>query len=146
MSIVITGASGFIGSAVLRRLQEDGRSVVSVGRSVPEIAGVTHIEWDITETAPAEVRALARTATAVVHAAAVKGYCVDFGLSRAVNATGTRHVIHAILERIYRLSREVIELQQASSSMMGVIRRLLIGAMVALAVVLYLVFKKKGWM
>lgn len=140
MSIVITGASGFIGSAVLRRLQEDGRSVVSVGRSVPEIAGVTHIEWDITETAPAEVRALARTATAVVHAAAVKGYCVDFGLSRAVNATGTRHVIHAILERIYRLSREVIELSWPLGYPMA------IGAMVALAVVLYLVFKKKGWM
>lgn len=33
----------------------------------------------------------------------------------------------AVAERIYRLSREVIELQQASSSMMGVIRRLLIG-------------------
>ena len=140
MSIVITGASGFIGSAVLRRLQEDGRSVVSVGRSVPEIAGVTHIEWDITETAPAEVRALARTATAVVHAAAVKGYCVDFGLSRAVNATGTRHVIHAILERIYRLSREVIELSWPLGYPMA------IGAMVALAVVLYLVFKKMGWM
>lgn len=95
MSIVVTGASGFIGNAVVQRLLSEGRRVVSLGRTDPQLPGLPHFTWDIREPAsPDLLRALPYHDT-VVHCA---GEVDDWAEPRdlhAVNVTGTRHVLDA---------------------------------------------------
>lgn len=105
MSIVVTGASGFIGRAVVQRLLEDGRRVVSLGRTDPQIPGLAHHAWDIREPADASaLRALPYLET-VVHCAGLVDDWADADDLHAVNVTGTRHVLDAFPDqRIIHLS------------------------------------------
>lgn len=67
MKIVLTGASGFIGNALIEQLLGQGHQLVLLGRSNPEIAGVQFARWDATEAeAPADVL---EGAEAVIHLA-----------------------------------------------------------------------------
>ncbi|MDN2583420.1 NAD(P)-dependent oxidoreductase [Aquibium sp. ELW1220] len=45
--VLMTGASGFVGRAVAARLVAAGATVVSLGRSVPALHGVRHLDADI---------------------------------------------------------------------------------------------------
>ncbi len=95
MSIAVTGASGFIGSAVVRALTARGAQVLSIGRTNPDIDSVPHIDWDIRRPAPQAVHDRASKVAAVVHCAALVddwGPAEDF---HAVNVAGTRHVLDA---------------------------------------------------
>ncbi len=47
MTILLTGASGFIGRCVLRALLRDGRDVVAVSRRPPDVAGARWIDADL---------------------------------------------------------------------------------------------------
>ena len=112
MRIVVTGASGNVGSALLRRLSEAGQhEVVGVSRRVPpEAAPFADAEWvtvDLSrdEDVPALRTAMAG-ADAVVHLAwgfqpsHRQDYLVELGVGgtrrviEAVRATGVRHLVH----------------------------------------------------
>ena len=68
MRIVITGASGNVGSAVLRRLSPDGHDLVGVVRRPPGPAGpFADVEWASIDLATGDVDAL--TAAAIERSA-----------------------------------------------------------------------------
>jgi nucleoside-diphosphate-sugar epimerase len=95
---VVTGANGFVGSHVARRLSDDGRRVRALVRTPgsPELkrSGIEEIVGDFTN---AEVvRAATRGADAVVHCAA--GIGPDLETARHVNVDGTRAMVEAALE------------------------------------------------
>lgn len=111
MSIVVTGASGFVGSAIARKLVSLGHEVVTVGRTQPEFAspaggdlglpktrrhaGAFHVDWDITQPAPAQVSERAAAAHVVIHAAGAHDDWMTRDFAHAVNVTGTRNVLDA---------------------------------------------------
>lgn len=111
MSIVVTGASGFVGGAVARTLAKRGHEVISVGRTRPDFAqpltgdiglpnkkrqpGVWHLDWDIREEAPEEIKERGQAAQAVVHAAGSMNDWMSANFAYSVNVTGTRNVLDA---------------------------------------------------
>ena len=114
MSIVVTGASGFIGRAVVQRLLDEGRRVVSLGRTDPGIPGLAHVTWDVREAAGPEVlRALPYLET-VIHCAGIVDDWADADELHAVNVIGTRHVLDAFPDQriIHLSSTEVYDPQR----------------------------------
>lgn len=47
MRVAITGATGFIGTRLIGRLQREGMSIRILGRRDPEISGVEFVEWTL---------------------------------------------------------------------------------------------------
>ncbi len=100
MPILVTGATGFLGGAVARRLAQDGRPVVGAGRDAEagahlERDGVQFLRLDLTDAEA--VRAAVASAEAVVHSAALAapwGRAAEFW---AANVVGTQHVVAACL-------------------------------------------------
>jgi UDP-glucose 4-epimerase len=91
--IVVTGASGFVGRALARRLPLLGHEVVSVSRSDPP-PGVAAVRWSGIADADA-LRTALRGADALVHLAARVHVMRDdapdpLGAFRQVNVEGTR--------------------------------------------------------
>jgi nucleoside-diphosphate-sugar epimerase len=86
--IAVTGASGFIGAAVCKRLRADGDEVAGI-----DVAGDPDRRADVAE--PSSTVAALAGADAVVHAAAIvseRGRMRDFV---RVNVRGTRNVLDA---------------------------------------------------
>jgi dihydroflavonol-4-reductase len=96
--IVVTGASGFIGSAVVRALTARGAQIVALvepGADGRNLHDVERIEADIRD--PGAVRRAVDGARFVVHLAAVyRFWARDPNLFYQVNVDGTRHVIAAV--------------------------------------------------
>ncbi len=98
MSVLVTGATGFLGGAVARRLAARGDTVVGTGRDAAagaalEHDGVRFLPLDLADAAG--VRAAIAGHDAVVHSAALAaawGPAADFW---AANVVGTRHVVAA---------------------------------------------------
>jgi dihydroflavonol-4-reductase len=97
--VLVTGATGFVGGGIARRLLADGREVRALSRR-PDAAtalralGVEVVAGDVL--APETVEAAARGCDVVYHAAGVNGFCMpDPGPMRAANVTGTENVIGA---------------------------------------------------
>lgn len=87
MRVAVTGASGFCGRAVVAALLDAGHEVVSVGRSNPDVHGVSHVGWNAGEGAPRiDVDRL-------VHLAAHVGDRGPRQEFAQVNVTGTREVL-----------------------------------------------------
>ena len=107
MRIVITGATGHVGSALLKRLQEarseEGADLdlVGVARREPDqnAAPYSGVEWHSLDVGdPADLPALERAfagADAVVHLAWLIQPNHDRELLRRTNVTGTAHVLTA---------------------------------------------------
>jgi ornithine--oxo-acid transaminase len=98
--VVITGASGFIGSAVARAVHARGARVIAViepgadDRNLKDL-DVERIEADIRD--PAAVRAACSGTRYVFHLAAVyRFWARDPGIFQAVNVGGTLNVIDAV--------------------------------------------------
>jgi nucleoside-diphosphate-sugar epimerase len=107
LKCVVTGASGFLGGALARRLVAEGHEVHAVARRLPagdrrpqttdggQRSAVGSLLWqaaDITE--PATLAGLFDGADWVIHAAGMLGqFGVDEATYRLVNAEGTRNVL-----------------------------------------------------
>ena len=79
MAVLVTGAAGFFGSALVRSLAARGADVIALDRTPPDdrqprsdapARGVTHVCADLTDRATLDPRRL-RGVTGIVHAAAV---------------------------------------------------------------------------
>ncbi|MGE5178866.1 MAG: NAD-dependent epimerase/dehydratase family protein [Bacteroidota bacterium] len=97
--VLLTGATGFVGSRVARRLAQAGSRVRAIVRAkgAPELADpdvapwIDEIEGDFTR--PETAAAAARGVDAVVHCAATAG--PDMETARHVNVEGTRSMVEA---------------------------------------------------
>ncbi len=72
MPVVVTGAAGFIGSAVVSRLLEGNERVVAIDRLPVACTGVTTVRSDLCDGEPAVLDAL-READSVIHLAGCPG-------------------------------------------------------------------------
>ncbi len=109
---LVTGAGGFLGGALLRRLVAEGQTVRAAVRRVPKnpIPGVDYAAGDLGD--PEYVDVLVAGVTTVFHVgAAMKGLPADFQRGTVV---GTRNVIDACLKHqirrvVYVSSLSVLE-------------------------------------
>lgn len=111
MRALVTGATGFVGAFVVRRLLADGASVRILRRASSSLdtlgadaARVEHAVGDVTDAE--SVREAMRGATHLVHVAATVAFGPRDGARlRAVNVGGTAHVVDAALaEGVTRLA------------------------------------------
>jgi nucleoside-diphosphate-sugar epimerase len=94
VKVALTGASGSIGSYVLRALGERGHELVAVGRTPPAAGAARHLPATLEETGSL-ARAF-RGADAVVHLAAITSpYRGSGDEVIAVNVAGTARVLEA---------------------------------------------------
>ncbi|MFF8972574.1 NAD-dependent epimerase/dehydratase family protein [Streptomyces sp. NPDC014995] len=110
-TIVLTGATGFIGSHALRALRRRGRRVRALVRRIPGTEAAAPVEWvraDLTD--PGALRGLCEGAGAVVHLASYIGG--DERLCEAVNVEGTRALMaeatRAGVRRVVHLSTAAV--------------------------------------
>ena len=103
MPTLITGASGFVGSAVLRHLIEAGhevRALVRPGsdrRNLADLAGVTVVEGDLTDAA--SLRTAVRGCEYLFHVAAdYRLWIPEPEVIYRINVQGTRDLIEAATE------------------------------------------------
>jgi 2-alkyl-3-oxoalkanoate reductase len=98
--VVVTGATGFVGSRVVARLRARGDHVIAVGRRTDDAltaAGIEQRAADLTDAdtlRPILAGDGDRAVDAVVHAAATAG--PDLDEVRRINLGGTRGVVEAV--------------------------------------------------
>lgn len=107
MRAVVTGATGFLGGHLARRLAADGWSVVGLGRdqaagAALEAAGVPFMRHDLAmddaHRAGAPLNDICRSADVVFHCAALSTPFGPMAAFRAANVVGTAAVIAACRE------------------------------------------------
>lgn len=95
MTIAVTGATGFVGQALLDRAEQAGTPVRALTRRAQGLReGVDWVAGDLSDAA--RLRELVRGAEAVIHVAGVVN-APDPGTFEAGNVTGTLNVIEAAL-------------------------------------------------
>lgn len=100
MTIAVTGATGFVGQALLDRAETEGLQIKALARKVqPARSNVEWVQGDLDNTAA--LRQLLRGSEAVIHVAGVVNDTAQFERG---NVTGTLNVIEACLaEGVQRL-------------------------------------------
>lgn len=96
--VLVTGATGFLGGALVRKLCKHGVSVVAHGRNEMSLAALQHlgastIAWDLRDPIPTESRTKLEGVKAIVHAAALSspfGWKNDFNWA---NVIGTDNLL-----------------------------------------------------
>jgi nucleoside-diphosphate-sugar epimerase len=94
----VTGGSGFVGAALIRRLVADGWSVRALARSAQAEAAVREAGAEPAQGSledPASLKAGAQGAEFAFHSAAKLGDWGDWKEFRRVNVGGTRHALEA---------------------------------------------------
>ncbi len=99
--ILVTGASGFLGSAVIPRLLARGEEVVGLDPAAPVNPSIRHIEDDLSE--PARLRELLaeERISHVIHAGGISGPMVMTDRPdriMAINVGGSLHLLLAALD------------------------------------------------
>ncbi len=100
MSTLVTGATGFVGSWLVRRLVESGERVCVLHRStssLDELAGLSYESriGDITD--PESIENALKGINTVYHLAGLVGYTRALrGAMEKVNVEGTRNVVNAV--------------------------------------------------
>ncbi len=99
MKVVVTGATGNVGTSLLQSLAEEPGvdSVLGVARRLPGLQ-VPKTEWAVADVATAELAPLFRGADAVVHLAWLIQPSRDLHALRQVNVTGSERVFRAVGE------------------------------------------------
>lgn len=100
MKVVVTGASGNIGSAALRALTADGAAeVVGIARRRPNgvrVSALASVEWHQADVATSKLEPMLEGADAVVHLAWKFQPTHRPAETWAANAVGTRRVLDAV--------------------------------------------------
>jgi nucleoside-diphosphate-sugar epimerase len=99
--ILVTGASGFLGGAIVPRLLARGNEVLGLDPAVPQNARVRHIEDDLSD--PARLRALLadERITHIIHAGGISGPMVMTDRPdrvMAINVGGSLNLLLAAIE------------------------------------------------
>jgi dihydroflavonol-4-reductase len=107
MKVLVTGANGFVGSHVARRLAAEGHEVCAMVRATSDRSLLADVEYevriaDVME--PESLGAAVEGVDAVIHSAAALGAPSQEAFDR-VNIGGTSNLVHAVLERAPELSR-----------------------------------------
>jgi len=103
MNCVVTGAAGFIGSALVKRLTQEGHHVRAVIHKKPPASSEHNIEYvyaDLTD--PSTLTNILHEDDIVIHCAAL---VKDYGSEKEiinVNLNGTKHLVHACHNKISR--------------------------------------------
>jgi nucleoside-diphosphate-sugar epimerase len=103
MNCFVTGASGFIGSALVKRLVKDGHHVRAAVHTTPPLfrdSQVDYVTIDLTN--PSSLPSVVRDIDIVFHCAAL---VKDFGSKKEihnVNLKGTQHLIDACCKQIQK--------------------------------------------
>jgi dihydroflavonol-4-reductase len=97
MRVLVTGATGFLGSHLCARLSQEGHEVTALRRKTSDLSGligrpIRHVLGDVTDAQ--SVSQAVRGQEIVIHAAAVVGYAPSQAL-QPVNEGGTRNVVAA---------------------------------------------------
>ena len=102
--VLVTGASGFIGTNLVKRLVEDGYEVTTLGRTgtVPRALRelpVSHISCDVTNVEQLDQSFMDAKFDCLFHLAGLVSYqAKDVQRQFAVNVIGTRNVMNAALK------------------------------------------------
>lgn len=102
----VTGATGFIGTALCRQLQDAGWSVTALRRPSSDASGLADldVEWVVGDVLDAtSVGELADGADAIFHLAGLGLLDADPATVWRVNVEGTRHAVEATLDAEARL-------------------------------------------
>ncbi len=103
MNCIVTGASGFIGSALVKRLIHEGHHVRAVLHTTSPVNPEQHVEYlqaDLTN--PGSLTTLIHDGDIVIHCAAL---VQDYGSEKEilnVNLNGTKHLVQACNNKIQR--------------------------------------------
>ncbi len=98
--VLVTGATGFLGGALVHRLAQDGTQVKALARRpqkagyIKDLPNVTIVEGDITDAE--HMKAVTQDCSIVFHVAAALGG--KFEKQRHINVDGTRNVMLAAAE------------------------------------------------
>jgi len=111
MNITLTGASGFIGGALIARLKGDGHQIHLLGRSAPKDASIKSSKWDAMGNQPPERQAIA-SADAIIHLAGepvAQRWTPDIKRRiRLSRVNGTRRLVDAIEAAVERKPKTLI--------------------------------------
>jgi len=103
MNCLVTGASGFIGSALVKRLVQNGHRVRACLHKTSPLHRETLVDYVITDlTDPASLTPLVKDIDTVFHCAA---HVKDFGSKKEimnVNLKGTQHLVEACGNKIHQ--------------------------------------------
>ena len=121
MKVLVTGANGFVGRSLVKRLLADGNTVIAaVGPGAPGRAatdGVTSVSLDLENEASLSA-AVAEPVDAVVHLAAIAlsgAAARDPSLAWRVNADGTAKLAAAVVKAAQRWGKQPLFLLASSA-------------------------------
>jgi UDP-glucose 4-epimerase len=99
MRVVVTGATGNVGTSTLRALVEDSRvdSILGIARRRPELE-LPRVEWAAADVRSADLTELFRGADAVVHLAWLIQPSRDESVTESVNVVGSERVFGAVAD------------------------------------------------
>lgn len=97
-SVLVTGSTGFLGSAVLHHLRTHGYDALGVGRDLQKLSilrsqGFKVFAWDMAEEVPRELVEQVPLGSAIVHCAGLSAASGPLAQFEGANVDGTRRLL-----------------------------------------------------